>query len=296
MFVRKLENKDTEKVEQFLSQYAETSMFLRSNMKRAGLTYEGKDYQGDYFGAFDEDNAVTGVLSHYWSNGVMMQAPDTSILDALLETFMKAVTRPVQAVLGENHQAEHVIEALGLSGHTFATNSAERLYTLDLNNLQLPEKFDFSKAEMIDASTVDKDILARWFKAYEIEALGSADNEALDLRVKDRVERTSKGWDCWALVVDGEPVCLSGFNARLPDIVQIGPVWTPPENRGEGLARAIVALTLKQARDEGVEKAVLFTDNPAAARAYEAIGFEETGKFRLSLLKEPVDLRERLQL
>ena len=101
------------------------------------------------------------------------------------------------------------------------------------------------------------------------------------------------GEDHWILLRDSEPVSLSGFNARLPDMVQIGPVWTPPEHRNRGYARTLVAMTLQKAKQCGVKKSILFTDNPAAAKAYEAVGFQQIGLFRLALLNNPVDFRKR---
>ena len=62
------------------------------------------------------------------------------------------------------------------------------------------------------------------------------------------------------------------FNARLPDIAQVGGVWTPPHARGRGYARCVVAGSLLHARTQGVSRALLFTmeSNVAAMRAYEA--------------------------
>jgi predicted GNAT family acetyltransferase len=86
------------------------------------------------------------------------------------------------------------------------------------------------------------------------------------------------------------PVCLSAFNARLDLIVQIGPVWTPSEYRNQGFARFLLNETLHMAKDEGIEKAILFSDTPAAIRAYESIGFQKTGLFRMAILKDPIIL------
>jgi predicted GNAT family acetyltransferase len=80
---------------------------------------------------------------------------------------------------------------------------------------------------------------------------------------------------------------MAGFNARLPGIVQVGAVWTPPEHRRKGFARAAVALHLAEARAEGVSRAILFTSNPFAARAYRALGFSEIGRFTILLFGTP---------
>ena len=87
-------------------------------------------------------------------------------------------------------------------------------------------------------------------------------------------------------------MALSGFNAVLREAVQIGPVYTPPELRRRGYARAAVAASLLDARAEGVQTAILFTgqDNLPAQKAYTALGFRHVGAFRLVLLKEPTSV------
>ena len=53
----------------------------------------------------------------------------------------------------------------------------------------------------------------------------------------------------WVLDVDGKAVARSiGSPPRLPDAVQIGGVYTPPQLRGRGYARAVVAGSLLDAR------------------------------------------------
>ena len=81
---------------------------------------------------------------------------------------------------------------------------------------------------------------------------------------------------------------MTALNARLPDMVQIGGVYTPPEQRGRGHARTAVALHLAALRAAGVDTAILFASGPAACRAYEAIGFERIGTYALSFLSAPV--------
>jgi predicted GNAT family acetyltransferase len=80
---------------------------------------------------------------------------------------------------------------------------------------------------------------------------------------------------------------VAGFNATLPEIVQIGGVYTPAALRGKGYARRAVALHLAEARAAGVARAVLFAANDAAARAYQAIGFRRADPFTLFLLATP---------
>lgn len=267
-------------------------MFLRGNMRLAGITYKDADYHGTYLGAFEGDSGTPiGLLAHYWNGNIMMQAPDHNVLRALAKAYRQICARPVQGVLGDDTQAQIVMQELRIDKQPYAVNNAEGLYALNLADLTLPEKAQARHLNIRLTQDTDSATLTDWLTAYEIEALGAEDNEALRAHVKDRVRRTTGGADSWILCDNDTPVALCGFNARLPDIVQIGPVWTPPAHRNNGYARIIVAKALQNAANENVQKSVLFTDNPAAAKAYEAVGFQKIGAYRLALLKEPFDIR-----
>lgn len=290
--IRPLSDSDQPAAEAFLSRHPESSMFLRGNMRLAGITYKDADYHGSYIGAFDEDSGLlTGLLAHYWNGNIMMQAPDHDILRALVQSYRMICERPVQGILGDDAQAQIVMQELQITNLPFAVNNAEGLYALALTDLNLPEKAEAPHLSIRLTQDADSAVLTDWLTAYEIEALGAEDNEALAVHVKDRVRRTIGAADSWILCDNDTPVALCGFNARLPDIVQIGPVWTPPAHRNNGYARIIVAKALQGAANENVEKSVLFTDNPAAAKAYEAVGFQKIGAYRLALLKEPQHIK-----
>ena len=77
---------------------------------------------------------------------------------------------------------------------------------------------------------------------------------------------------------------MFGFNARLPQIVQVGGVYTPPALRGQGHARRAIGQQLAQARAAGVQRAVLFAASDRAASTYRALGFEQIGLWTLLLL------------
>lgn len=90
-----------------------------------------------------------------------------------------------------------------------------------------------------------------------------------------------------ALMAGDIPLAMTGFNAQIADMVQVGHVYTPPARRGRGHARRAVALHLAAS---GVRRATLFSANGAAARAYRATGFRQIGDWALILLRD----KERL--
>lgn len=78
----------------------------------------------------------------------------------------------------------------------------------------------------------------------------------------------------WADPTD-RPVHLVAANPPSYDVVRIGPVFTPAEERGRGWAGAAVAELSRRVLARG-ERPVLFTDqaNPTSNRLYQALGYE----------------------
>ena len=172
---------------------------------------------------------------------------------------------------------------------------AELLYALDLDDLVVPESIASGELSVRRTRPDEQGLLAQWRADYMVEALGYPDNAAT---------RAEAATDMAAVFADGEPrdlfvlleedrvVATSAFNARLPELVQIGGVWTPAADRGRGLGRAVVAGQLLHARAEGVRRSVLFTgeSNTPARRAYEALGYRQVGDYGLTLFAAPIDV------
>lgn len=286
--VRSLAEPDLEAVTAFLTAYASTSMFILGNARREGLTYSGRAYSGRYWGAFGPDGALRGVIAHYWNGNILLQAPQPEVLLALADTLRSGTDRPVAGALGDAGQVDLLLHRLGLAGRAFALNASEGLFDLDLADLRVPEREGSGALRVRPAREAGREVLTAWIRAYEIEALKTGEGPGLDAEVARRVDGLIRGDDAWVLVDGDRPVSLSGFNARLAEMVQIGPVWTPPEHRSRGYARHLVAASLRAARRTGIARAILFTNSPAAVRAYESIGFRRIGAFRVALLRDPV--------
>ena len=119
-----------------------------------------------------------------------------------------------------------------------------------------------------------------------IEALDTPKAQA-DVEVFTRYDRYVAANSHVVLMEGPQPLAMCGFNARLPHIVQVGGVYTPPALRGFGHARRALGQHLAQARATGVERAVLFAASDKAASTYRALGFERIGQWTLLLLAEP---------
>lgn len=286
MEIRCLDVSDQAILVQFLRQYKETSLFMLGNIARVGLAESDEAYHGVYWGLFTQ-KTLSAVLVHYWNGIVMMQAPCTEQLTELLKVFRAEIKYPITGVLGAMQQADQVVTNLGLEQNQFSLYRAEQLYTLDLAKLIMPSVQASWELKLVPPSIKHREILESWLRAYEMEALQAADDEALAKRVSARVTSWLECDELYLLEANQQIVAMSGFNARLPDIVQLGPVWTPPEQRNRGYARYLVAQSLVLVKQTGVQTAILFTDTLAAIRAYQALGFQCIGYYRLALLRRP---------
>jgi predicted GNAT family acetyltransferase len=262
-------------------------MFICSNLKAAGIVYNGAAFEGEYFGCFDKEDQLLGVIVHYSNGKIIMHASNNMGLKQLTLHLKKYIHRAVSGVLGPATQASYVIKELELPGSCFRINSCERLYELCLSDLK--DSAIPNNCNITPAHNVPKDILIKWMIDYQVEALGAINDDKLSKQVNKHISHLSSN-DCFVLVKNGAPVSLVNFNARLEDMLQIAPVWTPVKCRNNGFARLLLANTLLQEKAKGIKKAILFASNPAAIRVYHAVGFKNIGDYRIALLKKPIEL------
>ncbi|MGH9365398.1 MAG: GNAT family N-acetyltransferase [Thermoanaerobaculia bacterium] len=286
--VRPLGAADVSAFEAFLAPRAESSLFLLANSRRAGFADAGRPFEGTYAGAF-EAGLLTAVAAHFWNGIVAVQAPVH--LDAVLRRALGASGRAVAGLTGPYDQVVAARSALGASSQPAAVEAPEGLFVLDLADLLVPEALASGAVRCRRPREGEIALLAAWRAAYRREVLGEPPGAANDDAGREDVRALQAAGSQWVLEADGALAAYSAFNARLPEIVQVGGVWTPPERRGKGFARAVVAASLLQARAQGVARAVLFTESPAARRAYEAIGFRKVGEYGLVIFTRPVPSR-----
>jgi RimJ/RimL family protein N-acetyltransferase len=263
-------------------------MFLRSNARSAGLTDRGQPMQATYVAAF-EDGRIAGVAAHCWNGMLLVQAPEGGHAAAAAREAVRRSGRTVTGFSGPWSQVVAAREALGLGAAPTAKDSRDELYALEIARLVVPP--DLARGELRCRHPLESELeqLVDWRVRFAIEALGATDSPDLRHASTDDVRLQHERGTDWVLLAGGTPASYAVFNAMLPDIVQIGGVWTPREVRGRGYARSVVAGSLLAARKQGVARAVLFADpaNAAARRAYQFLGFQIVGDYGLVLLTPP---------
>ena len=279
---RILGNSDSALLEAFLKPHRDSSMFLRSNARRSGLDYRQEPLHATYVAAFRNDKLI-GVAAHSWSGMLLVQAPEAT--EDVVRACADQSGRLVSGFAGPLDQVRLARRALGLENAETRMDGDEGLYALDLAGIVVPEALSSSSIECRAPRAEERETLCQWRIAYDVETLGAADSAETRERATKALDSQIANKDAWVAVERGQVVSLSAFNATLPDIVQLGGIYTPPQLRGRGYAKAAVAGSLLAARERGASRAVLFTGNPSAARSYEAVGFRRLGDFGLVLLK-----------
>lgn len=264
-------------------------MFLLSNYRSAGLKDEGFALQGTYVAHCSGDD-INAVVAQFSSGNIIVQAP--SFCAELALEVSKATQRPIAAVLGPSSQVTTALAGLGLSAADASFASHEVLFALDLSNLQVPEPLIDGRVRCARAESHQLDLLAQWRWHYSIEALDERpDSERL---AGHRAAMKAGILDRRFFVLTDEednrgesPPCVAmcAFNARIPECVQMGSVWTPLALRSRGYARAVVAGALLTARREGAVRSVLFTGerNVSAQKAYLSLGYQPIGDYAIVL-------------
>lgn len=280
--IRLLQPGDEGAAEAFLGGYADTSMFLRANLREAGLVDDGQTSQGTWAAAFDGAR-VTAIAAHSWNGMLLLQAPRDLV--AVAREALGASGRTLRGLSGPWEQVIAARDAL-VSGQTLS-DDRDGLYALELDTLEIPPRLASGEIVCRRPRLDELGVCAGWRIDYLIETKLGEPGPSLRAAAYEGIDQTHQRGNDFVLEDAGRLVAYSAFNARLPGIVQVGGVWTPPETRGRGYARCVVAGSLLHARAQGVTRALLFTmeSNVAAVRAYEALGFRRIGDYGLMLVR-----------
>ncbi len=282
--IRRLGPGDEGAVEAFLRRHAATSIFLRSNLRESGLRAGTIPFHGHWVAA-ESGGEIQGIAAHFWNGTLILQAPDDVV--GLSVAALGASGRALERILGPYEQAEAVRVALAATRMAHG-DGREALFHLPLGDLRVPEILRSDIVTCRPGTPRDREMLLGWRMNFLDEAMGLPDNPIARRAEGVMIDRLiADGWQ-FVLEREDEPVAMAGYNAALPDTVQMGGVWTPERWRGRGYGRAVVAGALLTARTRGVADAILFTNetNHAARRAYAALGFARIGTYALILFAD----------
>lgn len=269
----------------YLETDSANAMFPLVNLRDHGLVGASEDQGHERavrMAVRREAGRITGLVCLARGGFLNPVRPDLTVDEGLIDLL---AGQKVSGIVGPTAPARMLQQRLSLMDG-LQHDADEPQFALDLARLQIPP----GPGPLVGFADIPKDLLIRWRADYQIGTLGVPETQA-EQRAREEIAEYTARDSHRVLLRDGAPVAMTGFNARYADQVQIGGVYTPPELRGQGLARRALALHLSEARDEGVARAVLFAATDSAAAAYVAVGFEKIGSFSLILYDAPQEAR-----
>jgi len=189
----------------------------------------------------------------------------------VLVADVAAVAPDLPTVLGPKATVVPFVDRFSMAtGRPARLEMEERIYRLTRVVAPRPTPGSWRLAE-----ERDRPLLLDWVVAFHEEASppGSATVEAHRM-VDPWISREHRLAYLWE--VDGRVVSLTGANARTPTGRRIGPVYTPPGERGRGYAAAVTAAASQDQLDRGARYCVLLTNlaNPTPNAVYQRIGYK----------------------
>lgn len=155
------------------------------------------------------------------------------------------------------------------TGATITGTTAMTMYRLDDLNDVKPVP-----GVLRQATEADKELVMQWSAAFNLDCWGE---DGVNWPLLDADAAIEYGrlyiWEN-----DG-PVCMVGKARPTEKGMTIGPVYTPPNQRGKGFATATTAAVCREILAEGKAFCTLYADrdNPASNAAYLKVGFRLIG-------------------
>lgn len=189
-----------------------------------------------------------------------------------LVTGVAAMNHTIPGVIGNKPTVDRFVDLwLEVTGEEAVLGMAQGVFALDSVIAARPTR-GTARIAGID----DLDLVVGWFNSFVAEAI--PDEPQNDERLQANMRRRLRGesaYGVWLWDVEGTAVALTAHGGPTGSGIRIGPVYTPPEHRGNGYASSLVAAQSQWLLDNGYEFCFLFTDlsNPISNRIYENIGY-----------------------
>lgn len=277
--VIKWNNKFEKQAIELLNKYDETSLFLLSNLKTYGTVLGEDTYSAD-FKCLVKEEKVVAVFALAKAGNLLLQTDRLHDYSSIIIGDCLKSTIPLKGVVADWDLAESI------------WNCAKR-------NLPILKETAYKKEILF---RLGLDLLQTKKIAHDIRALNEADFPAFDalhvaflkeqgldnnediIAKKKRFKSETEMRHWMGAFINNKLVATAAYIARVDSVGLIGSVYTAPQARNQGIAKALVyQLLVDGKQNKKMKKVILFThqDNHVAIRLYEDLGFKRIGYFGL---------------
>jgi uncharacterized protein len=219
--------------------------------------------------ALDGASVVGAALRTPPHNVVVAEPTAAGAVDALAQAVDRAGERP-PGVVGAVPEAQRFADIwTARRGGTAKISTRQGVY--ELTAVRDPGD---AAGRPRRATSGDLDLLATWNEEFVAEAVPDFVGDP-DMR-RRRMQGAIADGEYWLWEDAGRPVSMTGATPTPPSGARIGPVYTPPADRGNGYATALVAHASAEALRTGADSCCLHTDlaNPTSNGIYRRIGYD----------------------
>jgi predicted GNAT family acetyltransferase len=230
-------------------------------------------YPSAYFATAEQDGAIIAAAVMTPPHNLILVGDPAAI--PALTSMMDTQSWPVPGITAARPLVDRFADYWSAHhGITQTVSMEQRVF--ELTKVIPPKRL--APGEMRPASETDIPTLAEWLEAFRVEAVPHdpphEDWEAL-------VQAQLDNYAVWA--VAGEVVSMIGKARPSENGISVGPVYTPPNQRGRGYATHLTAVFSQHLLDAGYRFCTLFTDlaNPTSNSIYQQIGYRVVCDFAM---------------
>lgn len=224
------------------------------------------DSPATWVAVYDDNDELVGAVMRTPPANICLSELPSAAIEPLVETMLRHCP-DAPGVVGTVDQADAFAHNWSTrTGCELTAGMRQRIHRLD--EVVLPTRPVSGKARL--ARQDERWSLIEWSEAFvaEVEhnSPGNPAGPGVDARL---AEDRAYVWD------DDGPVSYVGISHNLAGVVRVGPVYTPPAERGKGYASWLVTACSQGALDAGARQCSLYTDlaNPTSNKIYAAVGY-----------------------
>lgn len=231
-------------------------------------------YVDPYFAVVLDGEEVVAAAIRTPPHNLILAETDRLDSLSLLADDVFAIYGTLPGVIGPKGLTQRFMDLWQMrTGQHGRVQRSERMY--ELTSVTWPKTVS---GQLRQAAETDRTLLVDWFTAFHREVdtgMGPAE-EAAQRGVERFMKDDTAGLWLWQ---DNEPVSLVGSAGPTGSGIRVGPVYTPPSDRGRGYASWLTAEVTQHRLNQGYRRVFLFTDlaNPTSNKIYQAIGYQPIG-------------------
>lgn len=200
------------------------------------------------------------------------RAPNRHSVSLAVHDLRREYGHDIAGITGD----KQVVRAFADAWQEVTGTRGERKVALRIYKLTHVKPFPGVPGTMRPITEGDSELVADWIIEFNRDTFNEDFDRDRAQAIVNRylsADHTKRGMMLWE--VGGEPVSMAGYSGPTPRGIRIASVYTPPERRRCGFARACVSALSEHLLDGGRKFCFLFTDlsNRTSNHIYQEIGY-----------------------